>query len=442
MARGLLLPTEGGYRLLYEVAGEPCAAEISAADAEPIETAVIRRLDELLPKAELIVAPLATQVFAVRLPGNLRGASAAALAYAVEEHLPWSAEELTVQLVHRGDPSLALAVRTSDWLPLLHALRAAGHAAETLVPAAILRLRGLRQGRPAAPPETWLVRDPEGTHAFQLDGESITNWRFWPATGSEEEEPELATLIAAELRMQAGLGTLIVAGLPPDLTQSLQAAGFQIQPIDDVRADDKLLSQAALSAVRARTVPVNLAIATLASATPHATLRAAARQFVLCAMLLMSVAAGALWWRSQEWQALAEANRAQQAEVFRQTFPGVAVPDAIAARLRSEHRRIVGERGGEAIPDLPQSVMPALASALAAHSGPFRSRFEELAINGAALEVECEFRSHDEAVQMCEQLRQLGVRLESPQIHKLDDTRVGARLRGQMAPGAKEIRQP
>lgn len=63
--------------------------------------------------------------------------------------------------------------------------------------------------------------------------------------------------------------------------------------------------------------------------------------------------------------------------------------------------------------------------------------FEELAFNGAALEVECEFRSHEEAIQMCEQLRRQGVLLDSPQLHKLDDTRVGARLRGRMTPATK-----
>lgn len=438
--RGMLLASANGFRLLWEAAGEVCAETISPTESEPVEAALLTKLAEILPRSDLLVGCSAGQCVPVRLASAPASSSHTALTYALEEHLPWSAEELTGQLLKTGTPSFALAVRTDEWRTLFGELRSAGHTVEHLAPAAVLRLGVLRQGQRSGPSELWLFTDDEGTQFFGLQNGSITEWRFWPTQGEAQDDSQLASLIAAELQVAGFTGTLQTAGVASPLLDGLRAAGFDVEEVEADPTSDEWLWRGTLGTGRQRNPRVNLAVADLASASPVDSLRRSARWLAVCLMLVCAVSAGGLWWRSTQWEEVAAATHAEQVELFRATFPDTPVPQAIAARFRSDHRRLVGERGGEAIPELPQSVIPALAASLTAHAAPFRSRFEEISIDGATLELECEFRSHDEAVQMSERLRQRGVLVDSPQLQKLDDKRVGARLRGsvqRIAPDGK-----
>lgn len=428
--RALLLASVNGFRLLWEAAGEVCAETITASDSEPLVSALLTRLANTLPRGDLYVGCSAGQCVPVQLESAPASSSHTALTYALEEHLPWSAEELTGQLLQTGSPSFALAVRTDEWRSLFAELRSVGFSVEHLAPTAVLRLGVLRQGRRSDPSENWLFGDEAGTQFFALQDGTIDDWRFWPTADDGEVDPELAALIATELQVAGYVGTLHTTGVASRILDALSSAGFEVEDVEADPTSDEWLWRGTLGVGRPRTAGVNLATAGLASASPVDSLRRSAQLLAVCMMLLCTVSAGALGWRSTQWQAVAEATHAEQVDLFQATFPETPVPQAIAARFRSDHRRLVGERGGEAIPELPQSVIPAFAASLTAHTAPFRSRFEEISIDGGTLELECEFRSHEEAVQMSERLRQGGVDVDSPQLQKLDEQRVGARLRG------------
>jgi len=77
-------------------------------------------------------------------------------------------------------------------------------------------------------------------------------------------------------------------------------------------------------------------------------------------------------------------------------------------------------------------VMNGLRGVLTAHQSPIRSRFEEIDIRSESVEIECEFRNHQDASAMVRRLEEAGLIVDTPQLRKLDDKRIGTRLRARL----------
>lgn len=398
-------------------------------------SAIVAALGQLAPsRRKIVVAFGAAEVLVARVPpGQLRSVRRApqALAYQIEPQLPWSAEEITVQV---GNGGAVLAARTEDWEGFLLALRDAGHQVVALLPAASLLILSLAKQQ-AHSGSGLLNEDADGLHFWLFSGASMQDWRFWP-NAQADDEPAAAAIV--QEIAAASIGPLSVAA--PGWSTRLRAAGLDVldAPLDSRPVEERLW--AAAWGRGATVAQANLAINSLAGQEQRQRVQRSVRTTLLLLMLLGLAIAGVCWHRTQELRTQLAAQQQELERLFVETFPDTPIPAAITSRLASKHRELRGARSGSEV-ELPGSALRGLQIVLQAHRTPLRSRFEEIVIQDHTVEIESQFRSHQEAIRMVEALRKAGLEVTPPQTENLEEGRVGTRLRGTVLPPAAEARR-
>ncbi len=442
-ANGILVQSHQGMRL---ITSDGKTVESLAIDLETSEDFAAAIVDSLQTasrgKWNLIIAPsaartLATSLVTEDLGGVQRKITAANLGFVLEEHLPWSAEDFSARLTSIESEPLGLAIETNEWEPTLQRLRQKGHRVVAIVPAALLQHEGIAQQHPSQTTgSSCLFQNEEGVHWLKLEEGKIADWRFWP---SDDGCPVDPALLAAEISFVAANDELSTIHVEPKIVAAISGAGLKTSALPLTNASwDELLWRGARSYWKRPNASLNLAVGRLAESSPVDSVVATSRSLMAALMLLLLVTSAALGWKGYRLQTIVDDAQRQQGELYRKTFPETPVPLAVASRFDSQHRSIVGQRGGAEQVPFPHSVLSGLKCVLAAHQAPLRSRFEEIAITDELVEIECEFRNHEDASQMIERLEETGLKVEPPQLQKLDDKRIGTRLRGRLTDRSQE----
>ena len=270
-----------------------------------------------------------------------------------------------------------------------------------IVPAALLHREGLSQSNESAAAESWIFRDPDGLHYVVIcqDG-NVTDWRFWPSDDESECALDPSLIVMEVLSSHPNL-PIAVAGAESDIVAELNRVGLDtIVLAGDVTLVDELIWLGARSIWKRPNAALNLAVGPLAGTSSIDSAVSTSRMLLSSLIVLLLVAAAAFSWRGYQLQGIIQHSQQEHIELYRSTFPDVPVPLAVASRFDSQHRAIVGQRGGIGQIKFPASVLVGLKSVLEAHQTPLRSRFQEIVIDDESVEIECEFRSHQEASRM------------------------------------------
>ena len=265
---------------------------------------------------------------------------------------------------------------------------------------------------------------------MQLHEAEISDWRFWPV-GSDREV--CADSVSAEIELASESSPIAYIApnkeSDPEFLSRLDTESVTRVERTDERCPMESGAEVLLNRKRAT---AGLAVGGLAAVDQAQQLLSAARQVLTVSMVFMLVASAACWWKYFCHASRLEEAKLAEVDLFHEAFPGASVPLAVASRFESKHREILGARGAGDAANFPQSVLTGLKPILSAHRSPVRSQFQEISVRDDTIEIECVFRSHDDASAMVRSLTEAGLVVDPPQLQKLDDKRVGTRIRARL----------
>jgi len=431
---GLLLRTAQGWSLLFEQKGVLVHKEVETTGiSASMEEDLLPVLQQSLPQGSSLALVVQSvhvlNVPTTETPGHSRR-SLQELLYDIEYMVPWSAEDMVATVVDES----AIVMPIQPWESCFTHLRAAGYEIGLCLPYGWIHGQGLFDHLKLDAQHSLLFQNPEGIHMFQFRNQQQLGWQHWPRIDDNPTSSEnlaIAAEISARLQPHE---KILAVDLPAELLQVLRDRKWDVDVMTVDIPHDQLLWEGMQSCGK-EAGTMNLVIGPLEGNERQKkfvqSIRVCCWTTVLCCIALCGLLITQGWKLNQ----LSQDSIREQAELFRETFPGMLVPQMIMGRFESEHRKAMGQRGSHASLEFPQPAISALRSLLQGHAHPIRSRFEEIVIRNGLVEVESEFRNHEEAAAMIKHLEEAGLTISPPQFQKIDDQRIGIRLRGALTTG-------
>ncbi len=399
--------------------------------------------DRGIARAEIVVALDARETLAATLVVDPRDARhRTTLRYELENHLPWSAEETVADFVVHDSLVLGVAARTDRWTGLIEALETKGLAVSSMGPLAILGAQDCREEDWFRHADGLVWRDEGVVHVLRLRDGRPCGWQ-WHA---DEAEP-----IAAEIRSHSKepddeLPRWIVVNGDDMFVSSIDSLDCAVQRVETEPLREHARRIAADLLTGRQLAWVELRRGELARGAPHRAVRRAAA-VLAAALLLLAVS----WFAALGWKTLRNHARAaeldrQQAEVYRDLFPGKRVPPAVAARLRSEHARRFAARRIPSSVHLPTPALTVLRDFLQSLPKTTRVHVRELRIENGSLDLHADLRRHADATELAEALRAHHFEVPPPSTEQNSDHSVSVRLFAQWQepkpPPGREVEEP
>ena len=130
------------------------------------------------------------------------------------------------------------------------------------------------------------------------------------------------------------------------------------------------------------------------------------------------------WWRSNRIEAEIANVRAQQADLYRDAFPGARVSGAILKQVRSEHMRVANSRGRNLDVEIPPSSTMILREILAALPSDVRYRVQNIDIVKGVVSLVVLVKSSRDASIITNAIEARGFKVPSPNVRRnVDDDR-------------------
>jgi type II secretory pathway component PulL len=376
------------------------------------------------PRQGLVIGCGALDCMAASIPAaGTRPGDRQALAYVLEERIPWPAEEFVADYVMSADGRdwLAVAVRDRPWRTWIDELETAGLRVVSVTPATMLAAAAALdlkwRGEEA---QLWQVGDvaegvflrdgrPRGWICLPARGIEIGRWLR--RTGSVDAPPRVSLRgLSGEARDRADWGPAV------------QATEGETGWIDDVRRG----AQAILA--RGQAPWFELRREGLAPRDPWRDLRrpvGLAASGVAACLLLGSLG---YWIESRRYEGETTAAEAQQVAAFRRAFPEQPPPRGIVSRLQSEHARSRAITGQGSAVLAPVSAVALLHQALDGLPTGVRLRLLEIRVESGRIQLTGEVRSHGDGERIAESLRGRGFEVDPPETRQLPSTGVSIHL--------------
>lgn len=449
----LLLETRDGWQLLAATTDGGVAtrltaltidaAEATAGDAPPPDASVPSTAEVAARLAESIVAavePPRSVVLALAAESVVCGAftpqpseprSRRAWTFRLESLVPLSAEECVADFVDHGERVLGVAAPLGRLAPLIEALEARGVQVRSVVPAAWLAWQGWSEAAPARAgqlTDTLLVwQDGEALDVARFAEGRPSAWRHAVA-----EPAAAAREIALALVREAPPRAVHVVNGSPEIVAAVRGAAGDLTTAE---ASEPLATWAARGAAllaQGRLAPwIELRRETLAHGGPLRAVRTQAPWLVaaiVAFVLALQAGLAVLAWR---YERAIDRLADEQVAAYRQAFPQGAVPAAVAARLRSEHARLLGAEGrGQNELPLPVPALEVLDAVLAGLPEQDPPRVEALSISDGRLDLELRAGTLPDVTRTTAALAAQGFVLIPPTTDRLDDETVSARITG------------
>lgn len=352
-----------------------------------------------------------------------------ALAFRLEAALPVTAEDCAIGFLGSGPKRLGVAVMAKRLTGLVHALEDAGHVVEAIVPRSLLVAQAWQSGgeSPAtSEPSCYYWHDLDDKNAtgpgqlLHLSAKREPRWRTIDnhptslaqqiAIDSDEDQPHWFATADAKETLRASLSELDV---------DADSIGTLSIPVDaELETAQCLIDQP-------HRAWVNLARGPLAPRHQWRRLRTPVIACVIAAMVLLTTAIGVLFWRAQQYDQIAAQYDSQVQQAYVQVMPGQVIPTSPIRRLQTKLKQLRGEQGlaaGDALHAAPVPALNLIHDALAALPADLRFAITDMRLEDDELRLVGQARSHSEADQLANALRQsLVYVVEPPSTDKLPE---------------------
>lgn len=383
---------------------------------------------------------LAAPVNAANLPRRNRQHT---LTYRFEEHLPVPVEEVIADFVGVGDVVLGVAVLLERLAPLVDALEKNDVNVDLISPISMLAIQNLLQQGSTPKSDVVLCWSDQRIELICLNNQRPSQWWSLPADDPQAALLRLNTLIL--IRTQPIQLTLIL-GSDMEVCSHANALKEILTNNVDIRSlthdtghDGAWLHLAALgaAAISRMRLPtwIDLRRGSLAPVDAHRPLRAPLLVTSISLVLLLASLSVAWQLRAVQYQQKADEIYSQQQAVFRQVYPGQAVPISVKSRLQAEERQLRGLSGSSAVLPPQPSALLTFAELLRRLPSQLRYRVLEIRIDPQRVYLEGQARAHGDADRIAASLRRShGFDVESPRTERLAGQGVGFTLSAKTTP--------
>lgn len=352
---------------------------------------------------------------------------------------------------------MGVAIELGRLRPLVDALESAGISVETVTPHALLRLQAIvasglatdrdpaSKGQPVAANhvsddtsagvDVILLGDGDFAEIFSVSSRGIEDWQRC-STSPSHLLPRLQVLA---LR-RGGPLTIGVRGLQEEVRDDLAAVdSFQVIDLSPASAEASSVSAADFISGGGEGGGgepwINLRRDELAPSDSIRQIRPAINAALWAACLFFAVLSGAFLVRAAMYENLAGKHRDEQAALYRQAFPGQAIPAGIRSRLESEERRYRGLSGDpQTESSRPEALSPLHALMSRLPLNQVRFRVNELRVTGDRIYLTGQARAHGDADMIAASLRKAGAfDVDAPRTDSLDARGVEFTITGQSA---------
>ncbi|MHB8974213.1 MAG: type II secretion system protein L [Pirellulaceae bacterium] len=340
-----------------------------------------------------------------------------AVAYALEERLPLSAEDIVYDFLAQDTFAFGVAADTSALLPIVRSLEEAGLEVATITPTAMLLLEHLAQRRRLPSDGVVLLGSGESCDFFVLAAARPQQWRCLPL-----DREVIARETAALLLAQANDLVLPVTAvnLSDEVAASLDNLGPEIgvtrQACDH---DQALLAGAAEVLCRGQRPWIELRRDLIGEYDRYRLMRGSLRLLLLVVLITFVSLTTVARIRASRYQALTDALNNQKQALFQELFPEARVPTGIRSRLESERRMLVGMSVGNVQAPQLTSVTLRLVDALDALPTDLRFRLLEIRLEESSAYLEGEVRRHGDVDLLASSLRTRGFTVDPPRTEQL-----------------------
>jgi|GEM_PF-3418371 len=360
---------------------------------------------------------LCATVAAEGLPHGQGARFAQALSYRLEAELPITAEKCAFGFFGQDLHRMGIALSARYLEELVHALEDAGHVVEAIVPRALLAAQGWQTGGVVPPqdgPIGLLWRETTNTHdtatlmvqLLLVQPDQPPCWRVLEATPASLTQQILLDRVNQRPQMRWYASD--------DLAGALREALIELEPhpitIDPLPASDDAESSAAFALLENHQHPwVNLNQGPLAPRHKWRRLRIPAWASIAAAIVLLLVCVVVLQLRAREYNQIAERHDQLARSAFAQAMPGQTIPTSPQTRLRNRLKELRGEQGlaaGDQTLTDTTPVLILLRDTLAALPKDQRFVITDLRVEAGELRLSGHARSHSEADQIANALRQ------------------------------------
>lgn len=398
-----------------------------------------------LPSHWCLCAPVDT----ARLPAKQRHR---ALTYRLEEKLPFAAEDVVADFVDgpavdgedRQNAVLGVCVQKRPLATLVDALESNGIAIGAICPAALLALQHLAE----SPGSSELV---DGAHAIvwqSANGDQLElfirragrlcGWYILPNEPKDLLLHLTVTLCDRE-RGDEARHPIVAIQLGPDAT-SLLGRQPALSVVESEAPSPAVAATSMASAVIAgRSAPwVDLRREDLAQRDPLRQVRRPVRFALVAAALCLLCAGGGMLWRATRYDRAARRDLDAEEAMFRQVFPGGALPLDVRSRLASEERSLRGSNGDAASAPPSQATELLTLRELMIHlpaDGDLRYRLLEIRLDEERFTLEGQAPRHGDADSIATALRQGGAfTVEPPRTEQMASTAAASAAASDSAP--------
>lgn len=373
-----------------------------------------------------ILSPASTACFFVKLrPSDdvdLRDREA--LAFELEDHLPIDAESFVADFVDVGPGEAgsgevsALAIEHASWKRFADSIESAGVPVPSIVPAAVMATRGFLS----------VAKTSEGGRLYWFDGDDvdaidvhdgrIVDWKHLRGD---------ADVIDRDRHFRGEAETTWVGGRA--IGKDVEAAIGPHEKLAHAMIDYELVGANSYAADRGGPW-FDLRRDALSASDPFRAVQSHLRVLAIASALCFVILAAAGYYRSVRIENRITQLRDQQQDLFEKAFPDTKVPGAILRRVRSEHARLVGARGGQSSVDAPTNAPEILRRVLMSLPTDVRFRIEALSITDGRVDLDLQVRSPVDAGAIAAGLSAAGFATEPPVTLQKDAKTFTSTIRG------------
>lgn len=364
----------------------------------------------------------------VSIPSPRHARNRQAMTYLMEPLLPWSAEDVITDYETRGTQALMVAIERSPWEALTASWQEAGVHLQSIVPLSRLALQSDLSSLPSRSQRTvYLQGSTASVDIWRIDSQQPVSWQHIPTSDASVLQAVQLMLLTEPLPLR-----LVCRDVSETLLNKLQRFGelelSVLSTTDPEQRMQRVAQPAAEILDGRRHAPLELCRESLALRDRAGAGRKSASLLQLSVIVLLICIGAAFLMKSQQVEEARQLVIEEQKQVFQRIFPDRRVPEGVRMRLESERLRLQGLRGDSEEIDEAVPALAMLHRLLQAIPADLRYRLLEVRIEDGQLALIGEVRDHSDADTIASALRKVGLKVSSPQTHRLPEKGVGFRI--------------